>query len=177
MNNIWLMQPIREWLPIKWYGGVIPGLPDLCVGKLPAAFGKFGVEAWKVWYVETPAENIALHEALSKPVPLRGNSVDFASGPDAVVSKADPTKHYGESIVTLYAPDETDNGWPWITVFRLPSVAAAGPMSHQLGRGVYAYEIDMSEEAAMTRFSRMQRMTLAAGCAPEVVHPDRTTSV
>lgn len=172
MNNIWLTQPIKEWLPTKWYGGVLPGLPDLCVGKLPPAFGK----SWKVWYVETPAENIALHEALSKPVPLRGNSVDFASGPDAVVSKVDPTKHYGETVVALYAPEGSDVGWPWITVCRLPSVTAAGPLSRELGRGVYSYDIDMSETAAMKRLERMGRMTLAAGCAPQVVYPDKTRS-
>jgi hypothetical protein len=176
MDNIWLLQPIKEWLPIKWYGGSLPGLPDLCVGKLPAAFGLDGHAAWKVWYVETPEENIALRDALTRPVPLRGNFVDFASGPDVAVSKADARKDYGETVVALYAPEGSDVGWPWITVCRLPSVTAAGPLSRELGRGVYSYDIDMGETAAMKRVERMQRMTLAAGCAPHVVYPDRSKS-
>lgn len=168
--DFWLKMPIKEWLPTSWYGGFLDGLPDLCVGRLPAAFGCAGTDEWKVWIVETPAERAALTDALSRPVPICGGVVDFASGPDAAVSKIDRNKHYGAPVAALYVPMEP--GWPWITLFRLPSVAAAGPLAPELGRGVYSYEVDSTEAAACERLAFMQTMTLMAGVRPEIVIPN-----
>lgn len=172
MDNIWIRQPIQEWLPVKWYAGFLPGLPDLCVGRMPAVLGLSGPQAWKVWYVETPEKNRALREALAKPIPLRDGGLDFERGPDATTSKVNRNKDYGEPVVALYAPNADDKGWPWFTVFRLSSVKAAGPHACELGRGVYSYEIDMSEQDAMQRIAQMGSLTAAAGVISEIVYPD-----
>jgi hypothetical protein len=170
VNNIWLLQPINEWLPTRWYGGSMPGLPDLCVGKLPAVFGRVGAEAWKVWFVETPSENVALREALSKPTPLQGDTVDFKSGPDAVFDTSD-MKHYGDPVVALYPPNEKDQGWPWISVFRLSSAMDAGPIPNGFGRGVYAYEIHNNEASAMAHITRMHTSVSSDGCITQIIYP------
>ncbi|GAA2884322.1 hypothetical protein GGQ99_005129 [Aminobacter niigataensis] len=172
MLHSWLQNPIQEWLPARWYGGFLDGLPDLYVGKLPAAFGRNGIHQWKVWIVENQVERLALMDALSKPVPMRGQIVDFASGPDAAVSKVDMKRHYGLAAMALYMPTEDSVGWPWITLIRLPSVADAGPLSRELARGVYSYEIDLSEAAAQDRVARMQITVMKAGSIPEIVTPD-----
>ena len=75
ITNDWLKLPINEWLPTTWYGGFLKGLPDLCVGKLPAAFGRSSANPWKIWIVENPEERAALIDALARPVPMRGNAV------------------------------------------------------------------------------------------------------
>lgn len=169
--NSWLKMPMNAWLPTTWYGGFLQGLPDLCVGKLPAAFEQTGLGDWKVWIVETAAERAALTDALSKPVPLRAGAVDFASGPDATVCGIDTLRNYEQPMVALYMPP--DPGWPWITLFRLPSVAAAGAFSSELGRGIYSYEVDSTEKAAIERVAHMQAMTITAGLTAEIVTPDR----
>jgi hypothetical protein len=173
-TELWHRLPVTKWLPTCWYGGYLKGLPDLLVGKFPTAFGLAGIDQWKVWIVETPAERTALLDALSKPVPMRGDALDFASGSDAAVSNIDRKKHYGAPVAALYQPSE--QRWPWISLFRLPSVAAAGPLSPQLGRGVYSYEIDPNEEAAQTRIARMMTMAIMSGNAPKIVTPDQRSA-
>ncbi|UWU23012.1 hypothetical protein N2601_08720 [Rhizobium sp. CB3060] len=165
--DIWLRMPVKEWLPTCWYGGYLEQLPDLLVGKFPAAMGLSGIDRWKVWIVETPAERVALLNALSKPVPMRGNMLDFASGPDAAASKIDRSKHYGAPVAALYEPPEPD--WPWITLFKLPSVATAGPLSRELGRGVYSYEVDPNEAAAHERLAQMGAIMAITGNYPEMI--------
>ena len=73
-------------------------MPNICVGKLPVAFGRSDVDERKIWIVETPAERAALIDALSKPVPMHDGAVDFASRPDAAVGKADENKHHGNPV-------------------------------------------------------------------------------
>lgn len=128
----WLRMPVDTWLPIRWYSGYLEGLPDLCVGKLPGAFGRSGIGQWKVWIVETSAETVAPIAALSMPVPMHRGVVDFESGPDAAV-RVDAGKHYGAPLVAVHAPPEPV--WPWITLRRLPSVTVAGPRSLKLNTG------------------------------------------
>lgn len=164
MNSIWLRQPVNEWLPTTWYPRLLPILPDLCVGRFPAQFGRTGTDRWKVWFVENEEEATALKASLAKPIPMRDGAVDFERGPDAAVSKVDRKKHYGDIAMALYPPaPEFEKEWPHITVFRMPSVTVAGHLARELARGVYSFEVDMSFAAAMERVSRAQRLVVAAG--------------
>ena len=139
--------PLDSWLPVRWYGGYLSDLPDLCVGRWPAEFGRMGSAAWKVWVVETPAETQALTASLRRPVPLRNGALDFKAGPDAAVSA--PARD-GAPFVALYEPPE--QGWPWITV------TATQPGQLGLARGRYAYDTDESLDEALDRVSRLRAM-------------------
>lgn len=166
----YLRLPIKNWLPTVWYPGYLKNMPDLLVGKLPDEFQRTETDRWKIWIVENNKERKALLTALDKPVPMRGDAVDFRSGPDAPVSKVDRSRSYGRMMTGLYPPP-VDAGacWPWITMVRFPSVAMAGPMSAELARGVYAFDVDMSEEAALARTALMFAM---AGNSAEIRLPD-----
>ncbi|NKQ73425.1 hypothetical protein C3Y89_24290 [Rhizobium sp. UPM1132] len=171
----YLRLPIKDWLPTVWYPGYLEGMPDLLVGKLPDEFQRTATDRWKIWIVENQNERKALLDALDKPAPMRGNAVDFMSGPDAAVSKVDRSRHYGKMMGGLYpAPGDAGPGWPWITMIRFPSVAIAGPMAPELGRGVYAIDVDLDERAATTRTARMFAL---AGDAMEIRFPDRKATM
>ncbi|KMO27209.1 hypothetical protein VQ02_33595 [Methylobacterium variabile] len=132
-------------MPIVWYGGFLPGLPDLCVGRWPA--GVAAKTPWKVWIVETPQERAALLASVAKPVAIRGGGLDFKSGPDAMVSG--PIR--GDSVIALYLPPEP--GWPWFTVGRWPPEVALGIGAQ---REAYTWEADATEAAALDRIARMR---------------------
>lgn len=141
--------PLDQWLPVEWYGAYLEGLPDLCVGRWPPEAGRTGAAAWKLWVCESPQEQIALRAALRKPVPISGGALDFRSGPDRAVSAPGRLGPF----VALYAP--MDDRWPWITLVASPGAA-------DLHRACYAYDIDMTESAALDRIARMRTRTLGA---------------
>lgn len=135
--------PLSSWMPIVWYGGFQPGLPDLCVGRWPP--GVAAATPWKLWAVETPAEREALLAALARPVPLRGGALDFASGPDAAVSRPG----IGNQVLALYEPPAP--GWPWITLGRWPPEIGRQVDAH---RDVYTWDADLTEAAAHERIAQ-----------------------
>lgn len=171
MNSTWISEPVSKWLPLQKYRGYLPGLPDLYVGRLPEYIVGPRVYPWKIWFIETPEEADALEKSLDKPILMRRRFLDFKSGPDATCSRPNLQKDYGPFTIALYAPDEADTGWPWITVTRFPTVKMAGDMAHELGRGVYGYDIDMDEITAIKRVEEMQRAAAAAGALISICTP------
>ena len=147
-----LSAPISEWLPTVWYGGYLDGLPDLCVGRLPAAFGRSS--PWKIWIVERPEERTALLRSLALPVPpAASGAVDLRAGPDAAVNRPGS----GDPFLALYVP--TEDGWPWITLGRFDSEVGR---KIGLNRGVYSTETDDTERAAVERLARLKRLAPGA---------------
>ncbi|MCF4130058.1 hypothetical protein [Methylobacterium sp. SyP6R] len=138
-----LAAPITSWMPIVWYGGFLPGLPDLCVGRWPPGIS---VETpWKLWAVETAAEREALLAALARPVPRRGGALDFAAGPDAAVRR----QSSGDTVLALYEPPAP--GWPWITLGRWPPEIGREVGAH---RDIYTWDADLTEAAALDRIAQ-----------------------
>lgn len=144
-----LDQPVGVWMPIAWYGGYLPGLPDLCLGRWPADFRRTGLDRWKLWIVRSPGERAALEAALARPVPKKGPALDFSAGPDAAVRAPGPDDDY----VALYQPVTPE--WPWITLVSLTMTAAH---AKQLGaaRGRYTWDADETEAAAIDRMHRLR---------------------
>lgn len=147
-------------MPTAWYGGYLPGLPDICVGKWPEELGNS--ERWKLWIVRSPDERTALEAALDRPVPRLGQALDFSAGPDAAARRVFDDDDY----VALYSPVES--GWPWLT---LVSVTMAPADAAHIGaaRGRYTWDADEDEAAAVARLARLR----ASMPVVDVRMPDR----
>ncbi|KMO27210.1 hypothetical protein VQ02_33600 [Methylobacterium variabile] len=135
--------PISSWMPIVWYKGYLPGLPDLCLGRWPADIAT--ETPWKLWAVESAKERDALLAALARPVPRKGGALDFSAGPDAAVSRPGT----GDPVLALYEPPAP--GWPWITLGRWPREIGRQVEAH---REVYTWDPDMTEAAAHDRIAQ-----------------------
>ena len=147
--------PIREWMPIVTYPGYMESLPDIVLGKWPAALK----DGYKSWIAKTAAELLAVHAALDKPAPRQGRALDFRSGPDAAVAR--PCR--GNPFAALYAPP-TD-GWPCLAVFRWPR-----KVGREIGaaREVYTWDAFATQSEAIDLLSRT---ALRVGGGP-IVTPD-----
>lgn len=139
-----ISKPLSSWMPTIVYPGYIPGLPDLVVGRWPSAFERS--VPIKVWIVCTSQEMLDLLSAVNKPVPMRGDALDFSSGPDAIVSS--PVKC--DNFCALYVPPAL--GWPWITLTSLdmPKSVARGFV-----RNRFAWDVDDTEADAMRRITHL----------------------
>lgn len=150
-----LAAPTNSWLPTVWYGGYLPDMPDLCVGRLPIEMSSARPSPWKIWIVESPRERKHLLRALEKPIARRGGAIDFRAELDAAVSA--PGR--GDPFLGLYPPLEP--GWPWITIGRWPPTV--GAVIGGMARGVYSTETDNDEEAAHRRAARLAQIAAVAG--------------
>lgn len=164
-----LSAPVAAWLPTVWYGGYLPDMPDLCVGRLPPEMRAGRASPWKIWIVESPRERKLLLRALEKPVALRAGAIDFRAELDAATGA--PGR--GDAFLGLYAPPAPD--WPWITIGRWPP--QIGAAMGGLARGVYSTETDDSEAAALDRLSRLGAMVSAvSGSGLPIRTPPRPQS-
>lgn len=143
-----LSAPINAWMPIVWYAGYTPNLPDLCVGRWPALLARGRADDYKIWYVENPAERGLLLDALARPAPRVGRALDFSSGPD----RATRNPPRAQAFVAMYAPPEP--GWPWVIVTSIDGA----PASMGLGRGRYAYDVFDTQAAAVSHMTQLWTM-------------------
>lgn len=132
--------PISSWLPTVWYGGFLPGLPDLLFGQ----YSGFR----KLWIVRSHGERRALLAALDRSAIVSNGALNFRDGPDRAVSA--PTSD--DDYIALYAPPE--DGWPWITLVSATMTPAAAK-AIGAARGRYAWDADDAEAAAIDRVARL----------------------
>lgn len=156
--------PIRAWMPLVLYGGFRPGLPDMLLGRWPAALRQ--PQPFKAWVCETPTELALVSERLERPV-LRGpcGELDFATGPDGALGPGRGAAPCEEAVVALYEPPEP--GWPWLV---LASSAVTMPGAE---RGRYAWEAYASEAAALDILGLLYATADRAGATRREPRPAR----
>lgn len=166
--------PFRELAPSAWYPGFLPGLPDLLVLSLPRPLRNRGGSpvnaAHKLLFVENEEERRMVEDALDKPIPVRGNVVDFRNSIDRAHARPSAMRVSRDAGILHYAPPVP--GFPWWVVTAMPfNMPGMGLARDRYGYAGFATDQEAQDHIADLAY--MCGLNAGPGGNLRVVTPDQ----